>query len=243
MSLAIKPNENEAFFREVDEELRREQMSGFWKRYGKLLVVVLVLFLAVVAGTIYWQHRQDVEAGQKGEALTALFADIQAGRTQGVAPKLDALAASARPAYRAAALLTKADLAVQSGDDAAAVAGYKAVAADGDLPQPYRDIALIRQTAVEFDALQPAAIIERLKPLAVAGNPWFGSAGELTALAHLRQNKPELAAPIFAAIAKDEASPESLRSRAVQMAGALGVDAVQAEQTGEATAATKDGSE
>ena len=243
MSLAIKPNENEAFFREVDEELRREQMSGFWKRYGTILVVGLVLLLAGVAGAIYWQHRQEVQAGEKGEALSALFADIQAGRTEGVAPKLDALAADAQPAYRAAALLTKAAVAVQSGDDAAAIAGYKAIVADDDLPQPYRDIALIRQTAVEFDALQPNVVVERLKPLAVAGNPWFGSAGELTALAHLKQNKPELAAPIFAAMAKDETLPESLRSRAVQMAGALGVDAIQAEQTGEATAATKDGSE
>ena len=52
-----------------------------------------------------------------------------------------------------------------------------------------------------------------------------------------------LAAPIFAAMAKDEALPPSMRSRAMQMAGALGVDAVQAEDTGEAPAATKEDAE
>jgi hypothetical protein len=83
-------------------------------------------------------------------------------------------------------------------------------------------------------------VIDRLKPLAVAGNPWFGSAGELVALAYLKQNKPELAAPIFAAMAKEKDMPASLRSRAVQMAGALGVDAIQtSEMTGDA-AATKE---
>jgi len=241
--LAIKPADNESFYREVDEELRREQLSGFWKRYGIAVAAGLVLLIAVIGGVIYWQHRQEVQAGEKGEALTAVFADIQAGRTEGAGVKLDAIAADAGPGYRAAAMLTKADLAVQAGDDAAAAAAFKAVAADGELPQPYRDLALIRQTAVEFDTLAPAAIVERLKPLAVPGSPWFGSAGEMTALAHLKQNKPALAAPIFAAMAKDEALPPSMRSRAMQMAGALGVDAVQAEDTGEAPAATKEDAE
>ena len=88
---------------------------------------------------------------------------------------------------------------------------------------------------------QPALLVP-LKPLAVAGNPWFGSAGEMVALAHLKQNKPELAAPIFAAMAKDKTLPESLRSRSIQMAGALGVDAVPADEADDA-AATKDNAE
>jgi hypothetical protein len=49
----------------------------------------------------------------------------------------------------------------------------------------------------------------------------------MVALAHLKQQKPQEAARIFAAMAKDETLPESIRSRSVQMAGALGVDAVQ----------------
>ena len=92
---------------------------------------------------------------------------------------------------------------------------------------------MIRQTTVEFDKLPPATVIERLKPFAQAGSPWFGSAGELTALAYLQQNKPKSAAPIFAAMAKDETLPPSMRSRAVQMASALGVDATTEPRTKE----------
>ena len=79
---------------------------------------------------------------------------------------------------------------------------------------------------MELDTLPPQQVIDRLKGLAVAGNPWFGSAGEMVAAAYLKQNQPQRAAPIFAAMAKDQSIPESLRARAVQMAGALGVDAV-----------------
>jgi hypothetical protein len=74
--------------------------------------------------------------------------------------------------------------------------------------------------------MKPEEVIARLKPLAKPGNPWFGSAGELVAMAYLKQGKKDLAGPLFAAIAKDEQAPRSMRSRARQMAGMLGYDAV-----------------
>lgn len=236
--MAIKPADNETFYREVDEELRKEQMSTMWQRYGLLIVAGVVLLFAAIGGFLYWQHRQEVRQGEYAEQLTAIFQEVQAGSTEGVPARLDAIAAEGSEGYRAAALLTKADVALEAGRDAEAVAAFQAVAADGDLAQPYRDLALIRQTAVEFDALAPAAVIERLQPFAVAGNPWFGSAGEMVAIAHLKQSQPRLAAPIFAALAKDEGVPPSIRSRAVQMAGSLGVDALA--DVPEAGGATKE---
>ena len=225
--LAIKPVDNESFYREVDEELRREQLTSTWKRYGWLIVAGVVLFLAAIAGFLYWQQQKQERAGEHGEQLTALFEDIQAGKTKGVEAKLDSLAEESGPGYRAAALLTKADVAVTQGNDAAAIAAFRQVAEDEDVAAPWRELALIRQTATEYDKIPPATVIQRLQPLAVAGSPWFGSAGEMVAVAHLKQQKPQQAAAIFAAMAKDENIPESIRSRALQMAGALGVDAVQ----------------
>src|SRR3546814_16694210 len=78
-----------------------------------------------------------------------------------------------------AALLIKAALALEGGDNKAAIAQYKAIAADTRLAPPFRDLALIRQTALEFDTLKPQEVVDRLKPLATEGNPWFGSAGEM----------------------------------------------------------------
>ena len=224
--MAIKPVDNENFYREVDEELRRDQLKTTWERYGKLIIVGVILLLAAIAGFLYWQHQRQAQAGKTGEELTAVFDEIAAGKTKGVEPRLDAIAKEGGPGYRASALLTKADLAIVQGKIPAAVAAFGLVAEDGDLPAPYRELALIRQTAAEYDGLQPAVIIQRLQPLAVAGNPWFGSAGEMVALAYLKQQKPADAARIFAAMAKDESIPASIRSRSVQMAGALGVDAV-----------------
>ena len=59
--MAIKPRDNETFYREVDEELRKEQLSNFWKRYGLLAIGAFVLLLAAIGGYIWWQHRQQIE--------------------------------------------------------------------------------------------------------------------------------------------------------------------------------------
>jgi hypothetical protein len=233
--LAIKPADNESFYREVDEELRKEQLTSTWQRYGRWIVLGIVLLLAAIGGFIYWQNQKEKRAGEHAETLVAAFDDVQAGKAKEAQPRLDQLAKGAGPGYQAAAILTKADLALQQGNDAAAIAAFQQVADNADLPEPYRELALIRRTAVEYDKIDPNQVIQRLKPLAVAGNPWFGSAGEMVALAYLKQQKPQEAARIFAAMAKDETLPDSIRSRSVQMAGALGVDAVQQSATKEVT--------
>lgn len=225
--MAVPPKDNEAFYREVDEELRREQVRRAMRRYGVAAAILLLLFLGAVGGHLWWQQEKEERAGVQSETLNRIFEDIAGGRTSGIDSRLDEVAKNGGPGYRAAALLTKAAVAVQTGNDAAAITTYKAVAQDEDFAQPYRDLATIRQTALEYDTLAPAAVIERLKPLAVTGNPWFGSAGEMIAIAHLKAGKPELAGPIFAAIAKDENVPRSIRSRAREMAGSLGIDAVE----------------
>lgn len=226
--MAIKPRDNETFYREVDEELRRDQMRSYWQRYGKLAILGVVLVLAAIAGVIWWKNQQQVEAGKRGEQLIAAFDDIAGGGNKAAAAgKLDTLAKSDAAGYRAAAILTKADLAVEANDLNGAATLFRQVSQDQGVDALYRDLALVRLTHVEYDKLQPQAVIDRLKPLAVSGNAWFGSAGEMVAIAYLRLNKPQDAARIFAALAKDKNVPASVRSRAMQMAGSLGVDAIE----------------
>jgi hypothetical protein len=225
--LALRPVDNESFYREVDEELRRDQMKTYWERFGKLVIAGLVLLLALLGAYLWWQNQKVVKAGERSSTLVEAFDDVAAGRKKAAVPKLDSLVESGSDGHRAAALLTKAGVAIDADDLKGAAALFKQVADDDGLARPYRDLALVRMTAVELDTLAPQAVIDRLKGLAVPGNPWFGSAGEMVALSYLKLNKPQQAAGIFAAMAKDKKLPDTLRSRATQMAGSLGVDAVQ----------------
>lgn len=225
--MAVPPNTNEAFLREVDEELRRDQMASFWTRYGLALAVGLVAALALLGGVFYWRHGQTEAAGARGEELQRAYDALGTSNITAAAPPLAALAASDAKGYRALARFTQADILLQKNDLKGAAAKLAEIAGDTSLAQPFRDLALIRQTSAEFDTLKPDVVVSRLAPLAVKGNPWFGSAGELVAVAYLQMNKNDRAGAMFGAIAGEESVPPSIRQRAVQMAGVLGVDAIK----------------
>ena len=224
--MAVPPNTSDAFQREVDEELRREELAAAWKRYGILLVSVVVIGLAAYGGWLFWQHRQLQLAGQQGEQFDQAYVDLEANRTKAAEQPLVELATSRVAGYRALARFTQADLLLQKKNLKGAATKFAEIAADTTIAQPFRDLALIRQTSAEFDTLKPDVVINRLRPLAVKGNPWFGSAGELVAVAQLQKNRRDLAGTLFGQLARDENVPATIRQRAVQMAGVLGVDAV-----------------
>lgn len=222
--MALTPQNNQAFLREVDEELRRDQLVGFWDRWGRWLIVGTVVGLVAFAGFLFWQHRSRIAAGEAGERMQTAFDALAANNPAGAAKPLAELASSNRDGYRALALFTQADILLQKQDLRGAAAKFAAVAADSAQPAAFRDLAVIRQSMAEFDTAQPQTIIDRLRPIAVPGNAYFGSAGELLGVAYMRQGRRDLAGRLFAQIAQDKDVPDSIRQRAVQMASLLGVD-------------------
>lgn len=222
--MARTPQTNEAFLREVDEELRRDDVARIWKRWGRVLLVLVLLALIGLAAFLWWRDNQAKQAGAEGERLNATIEQLGANQINLAMPALKQLAASDRAGYRAAGQLASGAIAAQQGDVKAAVAAYAGVANDEKVGKPFRDLALIRQTTTEFDTLAPAQVIARMQPLAQKGSPWFGSAGELLAVAQLKAGRTTDAAATFAALAADPAVPSSIRSRSTQMASVLGID-------------------
>jgi len=229
--LALKPTDGETFLKEVDEELRREQMNRFVTRYGWWLLAAAILFLAAIGGWIWWQNHQRAQAGAQGEELIDALDSIESGNRAAAQGRIGALAESDIEGYRAAALFTRANSEIAGGNTPAAIATLRGIAADEDFEETYRQAALIRQTALEFDSLRPQVVVQRLGPLAGAGSAWLGTAGEMVGIAYLKMRRPDLAGPIFARIGRDETVPGSIRTRAIQMAGSLGFSALE-EQPG-----------
>ena len=222
--MAQPPEISDTFVREVEENLRRDQLRDFSKKYAGWMIATVILFLAAAGGWIYWQDHRAKQSEKAVEGLAEVFADSGKPGAVNLDQRLDALANSGSKAVRASALLARATEAIQQNDSKGAIGRYRQIAADSSLPQPYRDLALIRQTALEFDGMKPDQVIARLQPLAKPGTPWFGSAGELTAVALIKQGKNAQAGNLLAQISKDPKVPEAMRARASQLASTLGVD-------------------
>lgn len=224
--MALKPNDGETFLKEVDDELRREQITSFFTRYGWLIIGAAVLILAGVGGWLWWSGRQVAAREATGENLVAAMDRLEGGN-QGrtaAAPQIASLAQSEIEGYRVAALFARATSEAEGGRIPAAVATLRSISDNQANDQVYRDAALVRRTQLEFDTLPPQEVISRLGPLSQAGNAWLGSAGELVGAAHLKMNRPDLAGPVFVRIAQDPNVPDPIKSRAALMAGSLGFD-------------------
>lgn len=234
--MALRPDEGETFLREVDEELRRDQMNRFVKRYGWAIVSLFVLIMGGLGGWIWWQNHRQEAVGQEGETLASALDSLEAGNRNAAAPKIAELENSAVPGYRAAALFARANSQTAAGNAPAAIATLSAIAANEEFDEVYRQAALVRQTQLQFDTLPPQQVVQRLRPLARPGSAWLGSAGEMLGVAYLKLHRPDLAGPVFGAIGRDTNVPDSLRQRAIQMAGSLGVNVEEPAAPGAAGA-------
>lgn len=224
---ATPSHEDEVLIREIDEAVREDALFTFLRDHGMKVLGVIALGLAGLGGYLVWDYYAEADLEQQSETLISAldYADQRDFKTasEKVAPLL---ADGSSPAARAAARFVQAAAALEEGNTDKATGLYKEIAADGDAPAALRDLARIREVSINFDRMKPADVIAQLSPLAQPGNPYFGSAGELVAMAHLEAGNRPAAGKLFADIAQDEDQPETLRSRARQMAGLMGVDAV-----------------
>lgn len=220
-------HEDEVLIREIDEAVREDALYTFLRDHGIKVLGVITLGIAGLGGYLVWDHYAEQDLEQQSETLISAldYAEQRDFKTasEKVAPLL---ADGSSPAARAAARFVQAGAALEEGNTDKATGLYKEIAADADAPPALRDLARVREVSVNFDRMKPSDVIAQLAPLAKPGNAFFGSAGELVAMAHLEGGNRAEAGKLFAEIAKDEDQPETLRSRARQMAGLMGVDAV-----------------
>ena len=207
--------------REVDEDLRHEQMEQMWKRYGSLVVAAAVALVLSVAG---WQAWRTWDVKQRQASSLRYFEATQLadhGKRDQAMLDLARLATDGTKGYRLLADMTRAALDEDKGDFAGASAIYHGVAAAGGIDPVYRNIALLKASYIDLDTVDPATIEKAVAPLTEEASPWRHSAREVMALAALKRGDTAAAAEFFRKLADDVAAPQGVRARAAEMLATL----------------------
>lgn len=219
--------EDEVALREIDEAVRQDDAAEFVKTYGVAIGSVLAIVLLSLGGYLFWNSQVEAGLEAQSEEIISVIDHAQSEDFASVKALTIPLLDTETAGVRTSARLLQAAAAIETDDPARAVELYAQVAGDDEAPQALRDVARLREVATNYDEREPEDIIAKLSDLTQPGNPFFGSAAEMTAIAHLEAGNREEAGALFATIAKDENAPQSLRDRALQMTGQLGVDAVE----------------
>jgi len=110
-------------FREIDEELRRDNLLKLWSRYGRYIIAIAVFALVVAGGIVAWRDHQLSERRAQSTRYAAALTLARDGK-EADAVKVFAAIADEGGGYAILASFEEAALLAKSGDREAAAAAY-----------------------------------------------------------------------------------------------------------------------
>jgi len=210
-------------FDEVAEDLRAERARRLWKRYGTLVLGVLVLVLAGIGAHQSWRWYEAREAEKAAIAFMAAHraAEAEGADLKAMAQRFEEASRGVPAGYRDLARLRAAALKAETGDLAEALRLYDAIAADSSADPLYRDLASLLWVIRSLDQGDLAMLAARITPLTRPESAWNASAREVAGLIALRAGRREEARQAFQALAADVTAPRGVRERAQRLAMGL----------------------
>lgn len=208
-------SDSDSFINEVSEEVRRDQLFGYIRKYGWIAVTGVALIVGGAAYNEYSKAQSEAAAEATGDAMmTALEENDPDARAAALA-RLETQGASA-----AVTLLLTAASQEEAGQLAEASATLGALATNMDVPAIYRDLAAFKAALLPSDDL--AARKAALEALSQPGAPFALLALEQLGLMQVDAGDVDGAIDTMTAITKDAAATRGLRERAQTLIVALG---------------------
>lgn len=213
-------SEQDSLFREVEEDLRREQMAALWKKYGTYVLAGAVAIVFIVGGYSVYNWWSETQAAENGRAHFEAIELVSEDKHAEALNAFSQLASESGSGYQSLAKLEMAAIHAQEGrkDEAAAI--YDDVAANSS-DTFLSDYAKLQAAALLLDSASEADMQQRLAGLNADTNPWRYSAQELLALAAYRSGNTAESEKIYGQLLADPSAPAELRRRAEAMMALL----------------------
>jgi hypothetical protein len=229
----MNPDED-AFFREVDEDYRRDQTIKFFKDYGAYFVAGAFIILVTVAGYKFQENRRAQQAADGGDALSNAMVLSETGKQDEAEKALTLLAQNGPGSYRVMARLHLAGELVAKGDLDAARTDYKGIANDETAPEAFREFSRLQIAALSVGTEGYDALAHDLDALRSGTSRWRFTAKEILGLAAFKEGKLADAERLFGELAGDGEAPQGMRQRAEVLLALLleKQKTAQAEPTG-----------
>ncbi len=204
-------NQSDTFIDEVTEELRRDRLYEAMRRYGWIVVLVIVAVVGFTAWREYSAAQDRAAAQAWGDAILAAEAENDPAAVLAVDPRGSA-GRQALTGLLAAGTQTDPDARAQALQG---VADAQPDSVLGELAQ----LKLVMAQGAQMDAAERDAILTRLSR---AGAPFELLALEQKAVALIGAGRPEDAITLIRQIQDKDGLTEALRRRLSEMMIALG---------------------
>lgn len=214
----MKKNEEytmqDAFIREVDEDLKNESMKKLWDKYGLfvLLIVIVSLTVAVSYESIKSWYIKCAENRTEGYAV-ALSMQNQ-GLFDDSLEALNLIINQKMGTYAELAEMQKANILLEQNKEKEALALLEKIANDKSRSLQLRDTALIKLASYRQDGATFEEMSELLSSITKSkDNAWYAVAEDMLATILLRDGNIEQAKEIYNALLENQDTPDDLKNR------------------------------
>ena len=206
-------DENEALFKEIEEEVRQDKAYRLWKTYRYYIIFTVIGLVASVACFQAWQSYQIAEKIDRGEAYSSVQSLIETNSVEPALSKLRDFSIKKNDGYSRLAKFREAALLTDT-DAEAALDIYRRLSDDSEISQRYRDLAVILGALRQIGKdVKSNDLIKRVAQLNSLDNPWRHSAREILALNQLQSGNREKAISLLEEVINDATTPSTLASR------------------------------
>lgn len=207
-------------FKEIEEEVRRDQFLAMWRKYRVLIIVVVAAVILGVAGYQAWNTYQQRQQAAASERYAVAEAQLAAGERDAALQRFAEMADPDGDAYGMFAAFQVARLAAEDGNDQLALETWGSIA-ESSAPQSYRDAAVLAAAGHRIDQGEIEEGEAMLAPLIEAGRPYRALALELSAVAAMARDDVATARERLESLLVDIEAPAGVRQRAGEMVETL----------------------
>lgn len=211
----------DAFIREIDEELKNEHLKKLWDKYG--LFIILFVVIAISAAVSFetfksWQEKRNQEFS---DAYAYALNLQNQGRYAEAMEVLNNLTKAKKGIYSDVAEIQKANVLLERGKVTEALALLEKVTADKDFNPQMKDVAVIKLASFKLDYAPSDEIKTMLNPFVAQENTWTNIAKEMLAMLAVRDNDLETAKNLYQEISVAQNTSDTLKARAQDMLNVL----------------------
>ena len=212
INIQNEETQQDAFIREVDEDLKNESMKKLWDKYGLFITicVVVALSLAVSYESIKAWYIKRAENWSDTYAV-ALNLQNQGKYDESLAA-LNVIIDGKFGAFADLAKMQQVNVLSDQGKEEEAIIALSTIANDKDFNKQLRDLAIIKLASHKLDTATSEEIKNILEPIA-SDNAWYGTAQEMLAIVAVRDGNIEEAKNIYQSLLDNTSVSDELKNR------------------------------
>jgi hypothetical protein len=213
-------SDTDSFIEEVSEEVRRDRLYNFFRKYAWVGVLTVLI---IVGGTAFLEFKKATAKSKAEEVGSAVMKALE-GSDEKERANLLANIEVTNPEVKSIVAMLKAAEETTLQNYAAASKSLKAISEDLSTSQIYRDIAEFKFLLLSHDRIEDSLLLTGFEELASAGNPFRLLAEEQIAIIKLKNRENDAAVAKLRSILEDAELTDTIRQRVTQLLISLGID-------------------